>query len=342
MSTFGRIEAEETLWRQQRGAVSRPFRESAGLDKPGCYSQTLKRAAVDFGIDQSFEKASQKLREHYGLCISATRVRRESLCVAASLPQESPEAVRTLAPKGADVIVAEIDGTMIPTMCVPEGCPGGERRKHRKVEWKEMRLMAAQAQGSTRTHYGAGFDNPEQAGARWTQVVKAAGWAVNSHVHGVGDGAGWINTQFTQHFGAHGSYLLDLWHVSEYIAGAAPANGDSGQYLERTREALRQNKAGEVLDELAGRIESWEQADENAPVRRAHRYLDKRRDQLDYQGALKRGLPVGSGLIESGHRHVLQARLKIPGAWWKPANAHAMAQLRVLRANSLWHTLWDN
>jgi len=28
---------------------------------------------------------------------------------------------------------------------------------------------------------------------------------------------------------------------------------------------------------------------------------------------------VGSGLIESGHRHVLQARLKIPRAWWNPA-----------------------
>jgi len=69
---------------------------------------------------------------------------------------------------------------------------------------------------------------------------------------------------------------------------------------------------------------------------------ESRRDQLDYQNAMERGLPVGSGLIESGHRHVLQARLKIPGAWWKPENAYALAQLRALRANDLWHTLWVN
>jgi hypothetical protein len=46
-----------------------------------------------------------------------------------------------------------------------------------------------------------------------------------------------------------------------------------------------------------------------APVRAAHRYLSGRRDQLDYAGARARGLPIGSGEIESGHRHVIQQRL---------------------------------
>ena len=217
MSTFGRIETEETLWRLERAAPTKPFRESARVSKPGCYSQALRRATVDFGIDQSFEKAAQKLREHYGLDISATRVRKESLKLAATLPRESPPAVRTLATSGPEAIVAEADGTMIPTMRVPENATG-DRRKHREVGWNEMRLVAAQAQGSARTHYGAGFDNVEEAGARWTTVVKAAGWAVNSHVHGVGDGAEWINAQFNQHFKARGSYLLDLYHVSDYLA----------------------------------------------------------------------------------------------------------------------------
>ena len=39
----------------------------------------------------------------------------------------------------------------------------------------------------------------------------------------------------------------------------------------------------------------------------AYRYLNNRRDCLDYKSALKNDLPIGSGLIESGHRHVLQA-----------------------------------
>ena len=45
------------------------------------------------------------------------------------------------------------------------------------------------------------------------------------------------------------------------------------------------------------------------------------------------GLPIGSGLIEAGHKHALEARLKISGAAWLPSNAETMAQLRVLRSN---------
>ncbi len=45
------------------------------------------------------------------------------------------------------------------------------------------------------------------------------------------------------------------------------------------------------------------------------------------------GLPIGSGLIEAGHKHVLEARLNISGAAWLPSNAETMAQLRVLRSN---------
>jgi hypothetical protein len=82
--------------------------------------------------------------------------------------------------------------------------------------------------------------------------------------------------------------------------------------------------------------------DENAPVRAVLRYLGNRTDQLDYARALALDLPVGSGLIESGHRHVLQARIKKAGAWWTEANAHALCQLRTLRANLGWENYWPN
>jgi hypothetical protein len=67
----------------------------------------------------------------------------------------------------------------------------------------------------------------------------------------------------------------------------------------------------------------------------------RRRDQLDYHIALERELPIGSGLIESGHKHVLQARLKLPGCAWLKGTAANMAQLRVLRANQNWESIWN-
>jgi hypothetical protein len=91
---------------------------------------------------------------------------------------------------------------------------------------------------------------------------------------------------------------------------------------------------------MRGHEESAATPQDQAPVRAALRYLSRRREQLDYQAALAKELPIGSGLIESGHKHVLQARLKQTGSAWNPDHAHALAQLRVLRANSLWDDFW--
>ena len=97
----------------------------------------------------------------------------------------------------------------------------------------------------------------------------------------------------------------------------------------------------EVLAELGAHREAEGVADESAPVRRCERYLRARLEYLDYAGAIARDLPIGSGEIESGNRSVLQARLKLSGAWWKAENAEKMLALRVTRANGEWRSYWQ-
>ncbi|MGH9941064.1 MAG: hypothetical protein ACRD9R_01750 [Pyrinomonadaceae bacterium] len=87
---------------------------------------------------------------------------------------------------------------------------------------------------------------------------------------------------------------------------------------------MKANQSAEVLAELALHREAAAVAEVEAPVRRCERYLHARLDYLDYAGAIARGLPIGSGEIESGPRSVLQARLKLSGAWWKMENAEKM------------------
>jgi hypothetical protein len=41
------------------------------------------------------------------------------------------------------------------------------------------------------------------------------------------------------------------------------------------------------------------------------------------------GLPVGSGIVESAHRHVLQVRMKRAGQRWAVQRARRMARLRA-------------
>jgi hypothetical protein len=82
---------------------------------------------------------------------------------------------------------------------------------------------------------------------------------------------------------------------------------------EQTLRDLVEDKA---LQALARHFEAPEVDDDQAPVRRCHRYLIGRRNQLNYREALANDLPIGSGEIESAHRYIAQLRLKRPGARW--------------------------
>lgn len=64
-------------------------------------------------------------------------------------------------------------------------------------------------------------------------------------------------------------------------------------------------------------------------------------DALDYRQALEEGLPLGSGLIESDYKHVLQARMKLPEAAWKIDNADTWFEHVPFRAHKQWDQYWQ-
>ena len=112
-----------------------------------------------------------------------------------------------------------------------------------------------------------------------------------------------------------------------------PDNGCIGSVIYSSRE---------VFHTLSMKLETDTVADDKAHVRCAHRYLGNRLNQLDYKSALEKGLPIGSGIIESAHGHIIQGRMKKSGAAWELQNADAMISLRVLRANKEWNQFWKN
>lgn len=234
-------------------------------------------------------------------------------------------------------VIAEADGTMI---CTVEA---GPRKGKRPRQWQEMRLVAAQAKESSTTVYGATFGSVEETGRRWGHVTRQAGWGLNSRIHTVGDGAEWIELQSREVFGEQGRFLCDFFHVSEYLGAAAPVcrPAQPDQWRRTQQRRLKRGAVPNVMAALAEHLEPEATPDEEAPVRGGHRYLTNRLDALDYPGALALGLPIGSGMIESGHRHVLQARLKKAGTAWLSEHADQIAHLRVLRANKQWLSFWN-
>ena len=145
-------------------------------------------------------------------------------------------------------------------------------------------------------------------------------------------------------FGAQATYLIDFYHICEYLAAAAktccPAQPE--HWTECQKGLLKTNQVKAVLNALAPHSEPLDRPDDQAPVRVCYRYLDNRLDQLDYQGALANNLPIGSGEIESAHRYIVQERIKRPGAWWKPENANNIVALRMASANDTWDRYWND
>ena len=334
------VRVAERVWRTARQPYLRLLPTAIGVRARG-RSRRLERVLTDFGCEHSFAQAAARVQEHHGFEIGASAVREATLAqaqrAAQKLAGQYQEPFRVLPARGAQHVIAQADGTMICTVAP------GKRTGQKPRAWKEMRLTAAQAQGQAQTVYAATFGGVEEVGRRWGHCARQAGWGLNSQIHALGDGAEWIRLQTREVFGSQGTFLCDFFHVSEYWGAAAPScRAQAPERWRRTQQArLKRGALAKVMAALAEHLEPAGTPEENAPVRNGHRYLTNRTDCLDYPRALKLDLPIGSGMIESGHRHVLQARLKKAGTAWLAQHADHIANLRVLRANGHWLSLWN-
>lgn len=299
---------------------------------------------TDFAADVPFAQAMDKLVEHYGVLLSESTIRRITEGHAQKMYESfRPQTAWPQSP-GHDRVIAEMDGGMVPI--VEPDAAQKDQRKGKSLQWKEAKICLAHAKGSREISYGGTVQGDvDQAGRALFDCAAQVGFGQATQVHGVGDGACWIAAQVEERFGAQGRYLVDFYHVCEYLVDAAkaiePAAQTATQWVEAQKTRLKSRSSNEVIEALSNYLEAESIPDEEAPVRRCHRYLSQRIDQLDYQQAIEQELPIGSGEIESAHRYIVQQRLKRPGAWWRAANAEHMLALRLNRANKQWNVYWD-
>ena len=347
------------------GEMLRPFSCSAKV-KCRSYSHHLQRAIVDFGADVSFQEAQKKMLEHYKIELPVSSIQaiteNHAKNIFEFLENEKLEEGR------AQQIISEMDGSMIPVVdtAIPkEGKP--DKRKCRTTRWQEARLCFCRGVQQLTPIFYATMGDVERAGNLLYRAALRVGFGPKTKVHGLGDGAKWIEEQMKRVFSNQVKYLVDFYHTSEYLAGAAEHSWTSQkvEWRNKQEELLKQNKYQEVLEEIRRRLpldweakqeskkserklkKSAEKKEEGVPkvqetaVEKCYRYIINRQDNLDYKSALENELPIGSGEIESSHRYVIQKRLKIAGAWWKTETAEHMLCLRTLRANNDWSRYWS-
>ena len=316
---------------EEYGKAIRPFLINSKIISRSC-STPLERRIVDFSADAPFHQVADKLKEHYGFTLSSDIIRKITMNHAAKVSLFLETTKVTDDRTKAEYLIAEADGGMVPIVEIKENPLVKDKRKTKKLLWKEARLCFARDTTKATAIFRATLNSVDALGDMWFSSALEAGMGNSTKIHCLGDGALWIKDQVDRIFGNYGSYLVDFYHVSEYLGEASTYcnTEDPIEWFKKQQTNLKKGDLYLVLQELEKHINQENPTEVKDSVLKAYRYLTNRLHQLDYLGAITNNLPIGSGEIESGHRHVVQKRMKRAGAWWKETNAEHMLQLLTL------------
>lgn len=71
-------------------------------------------------------------------------------------------------------------------------------------------------------------------------------------------------------------------------------------------------------------------------------YFEKNQKRMNYEAFSDQNLPIGSGIIESGIRRIINLRFKCPSAFWNIENLEPLFFLRAAFLSGRWNILFHN
>ena len=291
-----------------------------------------------------FEPAVQLLEAFTGVSISKATGRR--LTEAAGAIRVAQQEQRVIAMEAGELeepkeiaarLVLSVDGAMVPLV-------GGE--------WAEVRTMvigeaistdAQKAKANKRTGKHSYFSRLTDS----TSFQRAAlveterrGLYHASEVAAVSDGAEWIQ-QFVDFHRPDAVRILDLPHAAERFTMIYQACQEERVVLEEQwpteqRRRLKEEGGTAVLETLQELQQEHPEVSLEVPIA----YLRKREQMLQYPLYQEEGWPIGSGIVESANKIVVEARLKGSGMHWHPSQVNPMLALRNIVCNNEWDEAW--
>ena len=155
------------------------------------------------------------------------------------------------------------------------------------------------------------------------------------------DGAEWCQSFFDFHR-PDARRILDFPHAGERVGEVGRiCFGEEGESVREWTEthlhALKHEGPPPVLQVIAGLAAEHPQ---EKKVAENLAYLQRREEQMQYPQLREAGWPIGSGIVESANKLVVEARLKGPGMHWARAHVNSMLALRNGECNGRWEETW--
>jgi hypothetical protein len=305
---------------------------------------------IRLGTWLPFERVPRELAALVGVTVGRETVRRRTEAAGAALVAAEDAAVAGLGrtwpaprPVGDAWHQVSVDGAMVPLV---------------HGEWAEVKTLAIgcldrqqdaagtwAVQATALSYFSRLTDADTFRRLAWVETHRR-GVTLAPRVCAVGDGAAWCQRFYDWHC-PDAVRILDWPHAVEYLAAAAHATWGAGTepaatWLEATRTELATGTPAGVLARL--RALAAPEPDGPPPaaaVTEALRYLEARQDQIAYAAFRAAGYPIGSGIVESANKLVVEARLKGSGMHWARANVNPMVALRAAWCSDRWAAAWD-
>jgi hypothetical protein len=160
------------------------------------------------------------------------------------------------------------------------------------------------------------------------------------------DGARGLWRLFEERFTAYAIGVLDFYHVVQQLwkSAAAWLDGRTTQarrWFGWARHRLRHGNPDGVLADLADALDV-EGLPETAreTLRTVYTYLERHREHINYEAYKALGLPLGSGMVESACKWLIQQRFKGVGMRWSEDGFNHLLHLRLAWVNGRFEALF--
>jgi hypothetical protein len=162
----------------------------------------------------------------------------------------------------------------------------------------------------------------------------------------VSDGAEWIWRRIAAALAEAGvpeeriRLVLDCYHASEYIAAALDLCKDMNA---EKCEALRKELCKLLLTpggppQVIARLRQLGKGGRARKIHKKVDYLEKHLQHMPYAELKAEKLPIGSGIVESAVRRIINLRFKSASMCWRPDHLRPLLYLRAILKSGRWDT----
>lgn len=327
-----------------------PLDEELGL-LPGSLTPTQQEHLVHLATWMPFAQAGNMLGSLLGVQVSEATVRRMTEQAGACYEQvqtaqsqqpetshpESQQAEEKPLPVPLNQAISS-DGAYVPltsgewaevrTLAIADVCVHKDAQGHEHVKETNISYFSRMTDAAT-------FEKLSEVEIRRRRVREAL------RLCAVTDGAIWLQ-HFVDLHCPDAVRILDFPHAAEYVSAIGEGVRVHGyhlpkQWLDGVLHRLNHEGPHRVLEHLSWLCERCLDPEMDKKLR----YLSTRVPMMQYPTFQRDHWPIGSGMVESANKVVMQMRLKGPGMRWEPTHVNPMLALRTAVCNERWSQAWQ-